>query len=390
MKTLELAVKAQLGKPSWYEIPFTYKEDLRFRKYDSPPDCQTLHLFSSSGTTALPVIYPWTAADEEIAKLTLQKVHSSTDAPPGATAFIIAPTGLPGMWYHMARQLRHLGLATVFPGVDSPNRILNLMGQLKPQLLISLPLVLSRLGELLTMYSRLDLELPTTLFTGGDVLANTRRQRIEALWGAKVQNFYGLSEVFGPLASEFGNCGELIWQADEVFVEILDPSTNQPVQEGETGVAVITTLWERPASLVRYWTGDCFRLIDWLAPGCPRFQMRGREQLRLPGLRPEFFPQDVDEVLLADPVAGTEWAIATASDDQVVIRVETPDTIDALDLQTKNKLQSMFDLSVRLTSASLGTLDRSTPKLGISCSHWASHRDINSPVNSSERSQRLI
>lgn len=356
-------IKMRLGTPSWQEVPFMTKEDLRFRLYDLSSWPDAVRWFSSSGTTALPVVYPWTMADEEIVQQALHRIHPPSEKMTGRTGFVIAPTGLPSMWFHMDRQLRHMGLVTVLPGVE-PMRVFDLMTLLQPRVLISLPLVLSRLGELRAALPHMQRCSPDMLLTGGDVLSDSRRSRIEKTWGAKLRNFYGLSEVFGPVASETDTPNVLVWQVDEVFVEILDPAKKTPVQDGETGVAVITTLWSRPAALVRYWTGDYFRLINWLAPGRPAFQVRGRERVSLPGLKKSFFPVDVDDVLLADPASGLEWTVE-AREHEVLIIVETTVDAGAFDRSTVERLQGMFDCPIRLLPVMPGTLDRSSPKLGI-------------------------
>jgi phenylacetate-coenzyme A ligase PaaK-like adenylate-forming protein len=355
-------IKMRLGKSSWQEVPFMTKEDLRSRSYDLSSWPGASRWYSSSGTTAPPVVYPWTTEDEEIARRALQKIHPPSERMTG-TGFVIAPTGLPSMWSHMDRQLRHIGLVTALPGVE-PMGIFGLMELLQPRVLISLPLVLSRLGELRTVLPYRQQCSPELLFTGGDVLSDARRARIEKLWGAKLRNFYGLSEIFGPVASETDDPNVLAWQVEEVFVEIVDPIKKTPVQEGETGVAVITTLWPRPAALVRYWTGDYFRLFRWLAPGRPAFQVRGRERVSLPGLKKGFFPVDVDNVLLADPASGLEWKVEMCGH-EVLIIVETSEDVNAFDRMTVERLQEMFNYPIRLVRALPGTLDRSNPKLGV-------------------------
>jgi phenylacetate-CoA ligase len=341
------------GTASWKEIAFQTKEDLRGRRYDLEAWSDALYWFSSSGSTGDPVLYPWTAADQRIADATVREAHAGLQPMPGATGFVIAPTGLPAMWYHMDRQLHSLGLATVFPGVSSPQEVLDLIERLRPRLLMSLPLVLSRLGELWGLSSHRPRGAGGGVWGGGVV------------WGLPLKNFYGLSEVFGPLAGEPDSSGALVWHAKEVLVEILDPVTRQPVAPGETGVAVLTALWDRPASILRYWTGDCFRLLEWLGPGRPRFEMRGREQVRLPGLKPDCFPVDVDQVLLSDPAAGNEWTLAPGAGDELVLTIEAAAGLEPLASDTWAQAQALFERSVRLQTTLPGSLDRSIPKLAV-------------------------
>lgn len=355
-------VKKLLGTPAWASTPFMYKQDLRERSYEPLSGYSILHWLSSSGSTGQPVLYPWTADDEKIAEATVRRIHTPTKRYAG-TALVVAPTGLPAMWYHMDRQLRMMGLATAFPGVDSIERIFHLIERLRPRLLISLPLVLSRLGEVRVQGKLPGLAGDGALFCGGDVLSNARRSRIEQLWGAQLKNFYGLSETFGPLAEEAGSSHILAWRAEQIYVEVLDAVSKQPVGEGETGIAVITTLWDRPASLVRYWTGDCFHLFGWLTPGQPLFAMRGREGGRLPDLKQDAFPLDVDEVILADPAAGNEWMINKEEDGTLVCRFETAMSTEAIDPRTKKRLAGIFDSPLKLLGVAPGTLDRTIPKL---------------------------
>jgi phenylacetate-coenzyme A ligase PaaK-like adenylate-forming protein len=358
-------VKNLWGTPAWAGIPLMYKQDLRGRSYGSLSGQTVLHWLSSGGSTGEPVLYPWTADDETIAEATVQKIHERVEGYAG-TALIVAPTGLPAMWYHMNRQLRALGLATAFPGVDSVERIFNLIERLEPSLLISLPLVLSRLGELRAQRTLPKLSGDGLLFCGGDVLSNARRTRIEQFWGAQLRNFYGLSEAFGPLAAESEGSRSLAWRAEQIYVEVVDAVSKQPVAEGETGIAVITTLWQRPASLVRYWTGDCFRLVGWLAPAQPIFEMRGRQGMMLPKLKRDLFPLDVDEAILADPAAGNEWMIYEEENGALVCQIETAMNIDVIDTQTKGRLAGMIDSTLQLVGVPPGTLDRSIPKLAVS------------------------
>jgi phenylacetate-CoA ligase len=344
------------------ELGFQTKEQLRARRYELQATDEVLYWFSSSGSTGDPVIYPWTAADQQVADRTVARAHARLPAMHGSTGFVIAPTGLPGMWYHMDRQLHHLGLATVLTGI-APERILSLLATLRPTLLMSLPLVLSRLGEAHAARGGPPLR-DGVLFAGGDVLSAARRRRIETMWGAPLRNFYGLSEVFGPLATHSDASDALEWTADEVEIEILDRQTLRPVARGETGIAVLTTMWDRPASLKRYWTGDCFRLLRWSSPGHPVFEMRGREHVRLPGLLPEWFPVDLDDVLLSDPAAGNEWNFSERPED-VLLTVEANAPLDAIDRSTVARVEAMFDRGVELQAAAPGTLDRSVPKLAV-------------------------
>lgn len=343
---------------------FMTKDDLRNADYDLSSWSDAMHWFSSSGTTGSPVLYPWTCADEEHALRTLERVHSADGRAPGCTAFIIAPTGLPSMWAHMDRQLRFLEYATVFPGVDSPHRVINLLQSIKPRLLMSLPLVLTRLGELWQFLVNDRSSHPSMIFVAGDVLSPARRARLSSIWQAEVHNFYGMSEIFGPLAHEADKVGVLSWQTPEVRVEILDPVTHENISEGHVGVGVYTTLWERPARLVRYWTGDFLQLVEWIEPGQPRFIVKGRQGISLPRLRKGYFPVDIDDILLSDPALGNEWTVEMHTNSAVIL-CESSNSIEVVDPHTLDCLQACFSAPFRLEVVTPGSLDRSLVKLGL-------------------------
>ena len=43
---------------------------------------------------------------------------------------------------------------------------------------------------------------------------------------------------------------------DHFLPEIVDPDSGEPVEDGQPGVLVLTTLTKEALPLVRYWTGD--------------------------------------------------------------------------------------------------------------------------------------
>ncbi|WP_321492969.1 AMP-binding protein [uncultured Desulfobacter sp.] len=78
---------------------------------------------------------------------------------------------------------------------------------------------------------------------------------------------YGLSEIPGPaIAYECRYHEGLHINDDHILPEIINPSTGKPVQPGEEGELVLTTLSARAFPLIRFRTGDMARIIT--AP-CP-------------------------------------------------------------------------------------------------------------------------
>ena len=105
---------------------------------------------------------------------------------------------------------------------------------------------------------------------GGTIPAT--RQRIEAVWGARVFDHYGMTEV-GPVAVETVDApGQMVLLESEYIAEVIPAGepTGEPngvsrrVMEsevGEVGELVLTNLARTGSPLIRYRTGDLVRVI---------------------------------------------------------------------------------------------------------------------------------
>ncbi|HWL95617.1 MAG TPA: N-methyl-L-tryptophan oxidase [Phycisphaerae bacterium] len=94
---------------------------------------------------------------------------------------------------------------------------------------------------------------------GGSIPAT--RQRIESVWGARVFDHAGMTEM-GAYAFECIEApGGIHITESEFIAEVIDPVTSQAVADGVAGELVLTNLgrWGKP--LVRYRTGDFVRLV---------------------------------------------------------------------------------------------------------------------------------
>jgi phenylacetate-CoA ligase len=95
---------------------------------------------------------------------------------------------------------------------------------------------------------------------GGSIPAT--RQRIEAVWGARVFDHYGMTES-GPVAIEPVARPHQLSILDEQFIaESIDPNGVEPVRPGELGELVLTNLGRDGSPLIRYRTGDLVRLRE--------------------------------------------------------------------------------------------------------------------------------
>ena len=85
----------------------------------------------------------------------------------------------------------------------------------------------------------------------------TTRERIAGVWGARVYDHYGLTEV-GPVAFETTERpNEMRLLESKFLVEVLDPVSGLPSESGEL---VLTNLGRLGSPLIRYRTGDLVTL----------------------------------------------------------------------------------------------------------------------------------
>ncbi|HVK18033.1 MAG TPA: AMP-binding protein [Fimbriiglobus sp.] len=111
---------------------------------------------------------------------------------------------------------------------------------------------------------------------GGNIPAT--RERIEEVWGARVFDHYGMTEV-GPVAIECeADPGSMLVLESEYLAEVLTPNGDHPASDGEVGELVVTNLGRVGSPLIRYRTGDLVRAEPDPPPlpGVPRWlRLRG-------------------------------------------------------------------------------------------------------------------
>ena len=167
-----------------------------------------------------------------------------------------------------------------------------------------------------------------TVFVGGEPAMgiDRTRERIEDLWGARLAEFYGCTEV-SPHAGGF-TCP---WSgtSDPVFThlsediqiwELVDPDTREAVADGERGLTVCTSLNSESSPQLRFLVGD-YTTFDHGPCACGRnhvramgsFTGRADDLLNLRGIK--FFPSQIEQAVRAVDGIGDEYEIVLSSDD---------------------------------------------------------------------------
>jgi phenylacetate-CoA ligase len=161
---------------------------------------------------------------------------------------------------------------------------------------------LTRLGGLSADLGRMGIDW---IVTAGEPLPQSVKKVLEDVWKAKVFSHYGLTEMGFNTGMECGQgTGYHIHEADFI-VEIVDPETGTPVEEGAEGELVLTSINRQAMPLVRYRTRDVTRILAEQSR-CGSVLRRigpvrrlGETTIRLGGGKIE--TSDLDEILFSIP-----------------------------------------------------------------------------------------
>jgi phenylacetate-CoA ligase len=262
---------------------------------------------------------------------------------------------------------QHLG-ALVIPGgsVDTERQIDTIL-EYKPRCVIGTPSFMAHIAEAAAKRG-IDLRESTVemVCVGGEPGASIpgTRERIEGQWGAKMFDCYGALEC-QPIGWETALQNGPTLAEDFIYVEILDPETDEPVPDGTPGVLVLTHLDKQACPLVRWWTGDIVTRNSSMSPdGRTHARLEGGVQGRADDMLivrgVNLFPSAVEDVVRAHSGTTNEYALVvddsmkdpeTGFLKRIVLRVERADTGDetlaeSLGARLREKLNVRFDIEV--------------------------------------------
>ena len=126
--------------------------------------------------------------------------------------------------------------------------------------------------------------------------------------------------------------GPTIWE-DHFYPEIINPETGEPVDDGEMGELVFTSLTKEALPIIRYRTRDLTRLLPGTARTMRRMDKitgRSDDMLIIRGVN--VFPTQVEERVLAVSALAPHYQIRVSRDGQLdVMTVQVEKTVDAID-----------------------------------------------------------
>ncbi len=250
----------------WARIPIVDKETLRAigpefaQQVCIATPNEIAEYWRSGGATGIPLFYPRTFVDMEYAYLQLARCWACAGAGEGDLCHMSFPLGVhpAGQLWSRTANLVGTGMIWAGSGASTPSQTqLELIQQLKPTIWMGMPsygLHLANLAEA----QGIDLAKSSVrkVLVGAEALSKAKREKLERMWGAEVNDLFGMTEI-GILGSDAAaHEGFHVW-TDQAIFEVVDEKTGLPVAESQPGLLVITPLWLNNATpFLRWSSGD--------------------------------------------------------------------------------------------------------------------------------------
>lgn len=332
-------------------IPFTTKDDLRSQYPDGlvcVPREELVRMHCSSGTTGTPTVVYHTQGDLNSWADFMARCMHMVGIRPSDVFQNMSGYGLftGGLGIHNGAE--RLGCLTIPAGPGNTKRQIKLMRDFKTTALHILPSYALYLGASILEQGEDPTALPPRIaLIGAEPHTDEVRRRIEESLGLKAYNSYGLSEMNGPgVAFECVHQNGLhVWE-DGFIAEIVDPTTGEPLPDGEVGELVMTTLCRRGMPILRYRTRDLTRFMPGDCP-CGRKHRRidrilGRTDDMLIVRGVNIYPMQIEQVLMGFPEVGQNYMIVLEREellDHIRIKVEIRDDHFVEDMRVLQGLQ---------------------------------------------------
>jgi len=367
-----------------HQFPFINKNLLRERQTAVPilgdllavDEREVVYVSASSGSTGVPTLSPFTARDfagwqAVQSRLFYAAGMRATDRYLHALNFSLFVGGPDVIG------AQKLGALCFWAGTVPAERLLFLMQQFQPTITWTTPSYAWYLGE--TARSQgidpaKDLAIRRIIVAGepgGSIPAT--RHAIESLWNAELYDFYGISDIFGASAGMCQERSGLHFSEDHHLIEVLDPTSNEPVADGEKGEMVLTTLQKQARPMIRFRTGDIITRDRTVCP-CGRTHARisihGRSDDMFIVNGVNLFPSDIEVAVREIPELSGEYRITLTTEQhltrfhlEVERRQEAALSETALSEQLRKVLRNRHGIAPHSVSIeSDGTLPRAVHK----------------------------
>ena len=355
----------------WRRIPPTTKEELR--AVTAPASDlwivgaeRVLEYWRSGGVTGRPLFYPRTAGDIEGSLTAFERCLRFAGVVEGDTVHCSLPIGVHPAGQQMIRAAERIGAAAVWAGAGSQTQSaaqVDLLHELGATVWCGMPSFGLNLAHIAAAAGRPLVDGPVRLVvTTAEMLSPAKRGLLERLWGARVVDVFGMSEIT-LMGVECGRRPGLhVWR-EHSFCEVLDPETLEPLPLGEVGVLCVTPARGGEAiPFLRWLSGDVVRIelgCECGAADHPRLVHAGRtlgfSKVRGVNLN----HSEVEDALYA-AVEVVDFRVAITADEHIVIEVEAAASGSAAALAAVERLfVDRFGVRAEAQAVERGTIAKS-------------------------------
>lgn len=334
------------------KIPFTTNKDLE-ENYPygllaiDKKDIFEIH--ESSGSTGVPKVMFYSCKDLKNWSIAVARLLSSCgiqqcDVLQNATSYGMFTGGF-GSHYGA----RKMGCTIVPSSGGNINNQIRLMSIYGVNALVATASYVLRISEEVEKKNCKNLlDQLNIVWTGAEACTFTMRNKIEKTLGVDLYNSYGLTEFWGPGFS--GECMKkngLHVNEDMFYVELIDPKTNESLENGEIGELVVTSLVAEAMPILRYKTHDltkifydkceCGRTTIRVAPPYARTD----DMFVLKGVN--IYPFIIEKILSSFEALSTHYVIELHRKngvDKAIIKVELNQYMMNISSNEKNNLTS--------------------------------------------------
>jgi phenylacetate-CoA ligase len=317
------------------------------------PEEDVIFMATSSGSSGVPTMSPFTQEDFDLwqnteARLFWQAGMRPNDRYVHALNFALYVGGPDVIG------AQNLGATAIWVGAVPSDRLLFVLEHYKPTVIWTSPSYAWQLGNkaIAKGYDpKKDFAIHTIIVAGepGGSIESTR-ESIENLWGAKVVDFFGLSDIYGACAAMCEAKDGLHIVEDQILVETVDPQTGEVLEPGQRGELVYTTLMKKARPMIRFRTGDIGYISN---EKCICGRTHGR--IHINGRKDEMFivgavnvfPTDIEYVVRADEGLSGEYSIRVYNQDfstRYEVSVEraqgSEETVDEIAARVENALKT--------------------------------------------------
>ncbi|WP_428491912.1 phenylacetate--CoA ligase PaaK [Rhodopila sp.] len=333
------------------KFPLTSKDDLRqnypFGMFAMPMD-QIVRIHASSGTTGKPTVVGYTRHDIETWSRLMARSIRAAGGRASDKIHVAYGYGLftGGLGAHYGGEC--LGAAVIPVSGGFTERQVQIINDFTPDIIMVTPSYMLAIAD---EFDRQGLDarncsLRLGIF-GAEPWGAGMRGELERRLNLQALDIYGLSEVMGPgVAQECADSKDAltIWE-DHFYPEIIDPTSSEPVAEGEIGELVITTLTKQGMPVIRYRTRDLTRLLPATTRAMRRIDRisgRSDDMLIIRGVN--VFPSNIEAVLAKQDELAPHY----------LLELRRPGSLDELDVIVETRAS----LAGKLSAAELATLEQ--------------------------------